>query len=148
MLLARGVSPGASGRGYAQAREAALRALALDDGCADAQMALGAIAFLGDWDWIGAERSLARALEINPNHTEAYVLYGRLLDALGRLDEGLAMKMRALERDPSSPLVHQAISLSVLESAPFRRHGRVGDKTLELDPRHLVAREHLAGRYW
>ena len=55
---------------YARARAAALRALALDNGCADAQMALGAIAFLGDWDWIGAERSLTRALEINPNHTE------------------------------------------------------------------------------
>lgn len=133
---------------YARAREAALRALALDDGCADAQMALGAIAFLGDWDWIGAERSLVRALEINPNHTEAYVLYGRLLDALGRLDEGLAMKMRALERDPSSPFVHQAISLSFWNQRRFEDTIAWATKTLELDPRHLVAREHLAGAYW
>lgn len=133
---------------YARAREAALRALALDDGCADAQMALGAIAFLGDWDWIGAERSLARALEINPSHTEAYVLYGRLLDSLGRLDEGLAMKMRALERDPSSPFVHQAISLSYWNQRRFEDTIVWATKTLELDPRHLVAREHLAGAYW
>ena len=133
---------------YARAREAAVRALALDDGCADAQMALGAIAFLGQWDWIGAERSLSRALEINPNHTEAYVLYGRLLEALGRLDEGLAMKMRALERDPSSPFVHLAISLSFWNQRRFEDTIAWANKTLELDPRHLVAREHLAGAYW
>jgi DNA-binding winged helix-turn-helix (wHTH) protein/Flp pilus assembly protein TadD len=133
---------------YAQAREAALRALALDDACADAQMALGAIAFLGQWDWVGAERSLIRALEINPNHTEAYVLYGRLLDALGRLDEGLAMKMRALERDPSSPLVHLAISMSYWNQRRFEDAIAWATRTLELDPRHLVAREHLAGAYW
>ena len=133
---------------YARARTAALRALALDNGCADAQMALGAIAFLGDWDWIGAERSLARALEVNPNHTEAYVLYGRLLDALGRLDEGLAMKMRALERDPSSPLVHQAVALSYWNQRRFEDTIVWAMKTLELDPRHLIAREHLAAAYW
>ena len=133
---------------YPQAREAALRALALDGGCADAQMALGAIAFLGQWDWVGAERSLTRALEINPNHTEAYVLYGRLLDSLGRLEEGLAMKMRALERDPSSPFVHLAISLSYWNQRRFEDAIVWASKTLELDPRHLTAREHLAAAYW
>src|SRR5262249_53580354 len=97
---------------YSRARGAALRALALDDSCADAQVALGALSFLGQWDWVGAERSLQRALEINPSHTEAYVLYGRVLEAVGRLEEGLAMKMRALERDPLSPLVHLSISMS------------------------------------
>jgi tetratricopeptide (TPR) repeat protein len=140
VLHARRVSSGAGSRG--------LRALALDDGCADAQMALGAVAFLGQWDWIGAERSLTRALEINPNHTEAYVLYGRLLDALGRLDEGLAMKLRALERDPSSPFVHLAISMSYWNQHRFEDAIAWATKTLELDPRHLVAREHLAAAYW
>ena len=67
---------------YERARASSLRALAVDDACADAQVALAAVSFLGQWDWVGAERSLQRALEINPNHTEAYVLYGRLLDAL------------------------------------------------------------------
>jgi DNA-binding winged helix-turn-helix (wHTH) protein/tetratricopeptide (TPR) repeat protein len=133
---------------WSRARDAALRALALDDSCADAQVALGAVSFLGRWDWVGAERSLERALEINPSHTEAYVLYGRLLDALGRLDEGLEMKMRALERDPLSPLVHLAISMSYWNQRRFEDSIRWANRTLELDPGHLVAREHLAGAYW
>jgi DNA-binding winged helix-turn-helix (wHTH) protein/tetratricopeptide (TPR) repeat protein len=133
---------------YARAKTAALRALALDEACADAQVALGAICFLGHWDWTGAERSLQRALELNPNHTEAYVLYGRLLDALGRLDEGLEMKQRALERDPFSPFVHLAISMSYWHQRRFDDSIAWANKTLALDPRHLVAREHLAGAYW
>ena len=61
---------------YAEARSAALRALAMDASCADAQTALGAVLFLGEWDWLGAERSLTRALELNPNHTQAICCTG------------------------------------------------------------------------
>ena len=133
---------------YERARAAALRSLALDDASADAQVALGAVSFLGQWDWVGAERSLQRALEINSNHTEAYVLYGRLLDALGRLQDGLEMKLRALERDPFSPFVHQAIAMSYWHQRRYEDSIAWANKTLELDPRHLVAREHLAAAYW
>src|SRR5688572_25308464 len=56
---------------YAQAKTSALRALALDDACADAQVALGTVLFLSEWDWVCAEKSLRRALEINSTHSEA-----------------------------------------------------------------------------
>ncbi|HSD67817.1 MAG TPA: winged helix-turn-helix domain-containing protein, partial [Vicinamibacteria bacterium] len=81
------------GEAFSDARAAALRALAMDDACADAQVALGAVLFRGDWNWTGAERSLERALRLNPNHTEAYLQYGSLLEALGRIAEGLEMKL-------------------------------------------------------
>jgi hypothetical protein len=68
---------------------------------------------------VGAERSLRRALEINPDHTETLLQYGSLHEALGRLDEGLRFKQQALARDPRSlVLVHIAIScFSKLDSA-------------------------------
>jgi DNA-binding winged helix-turn-helix (wHTH) protein len=50
---------------YARAKTAALRALALDDSSADAQVALGTVLFLSEWDWVGAERSLARAIDLD-----------------------------------------------------------------------------------
>ena len=104
---------------FAEAKSSALRALAMDSGSADAQVALGAVLFLGEWDWVGAERSLRRALEINPDHTETLLQYGSLHEALGRLDEGLRFKQQALARDPRSlVLVHIAIScFSKLDSA-------------------------------
>jgi DNA-binding winged helix-turn-helix (wHTH) protein/tetratricopeptide (TPR) repeat protein len=132
---------------YAEARAAALRALAMNDMCADAQVALGAVLFLSEWNWIGAARSLERALELNPNHTEAYLLYGRLMETLSQLDRGLEMKQRALERDPFSPLVHLQIALSFWNQHRFDEAIEWANRTLELDPGHPHAREYLAGAY-
>jgi predicted Zn-dependent protease len=100
------------------------------------------------WNWAGAERSLNRALQLNPNHSEGFLIYGQLLEALGRLEEGLQMKLRALERDPFSPLVHLQISLSYWNQHLYDDAIEWANKTLELDPRHPHAREHLAGAYW
>jgi tetratricopeptide (TPR) repeat protein len=119
----------------------------MDDSSSDAQVALGAVLFFSEWNWVGAQRSLMRALQLNPNHSEGYLLYGELLDALGRLEEGLQMKMRALERDPFSPLVHLQISLSYWHQRRYDESIEWANKTLELDPQHPSAREHLAGAY-
>jgi DNA-binding winged helix-turn-helix (wHTH) protein len=132
---------------YARARVSALRALALDHASADAQVALGAVMFLNEWDWIGAERSLQRALDISPAHTQARLLYGHLLEAQGKLADGLAMKLRALEHDPFAPSVHLAIALSYWCQRNYDESMRWANKTLDLDPKHLLAREFLAGAY-
>ncbi|MBV8818302.1 MAG: tetratricopeptide repeat protein, partial [Acidobacteriaceae bacterium] len=133
---------------YQQAKAAALTALAIDPSCSEAQLALGIVLFLSEWNWIGAERSLRRALELNPNHTEACLVLGRLLEATGRLKEGLQLKLKALERDPRSPLVHLQISLSYWNQRRYDESIEWANKTLELDPHHMLAREHLAAAYW
>jgi DNA-binding winged helix-turn-helix (wHTH) protein/Tfp pilus assembly protein PilF len=132
---------------YASAREAALRALAMEASNADAQVALGTVLFLGDWNWNGARRSLERALELNADHTEGWLLYGRLLEALGYLEEGLAAKQRALERDPSSATVHLQIALSYWNQRRYDDMLVRVTRSLEFDPQHLLAREFLAGGY-
>jgi DNA-binding winged helix-turn-helix (wHTH) protein len=132
---------------YARARVSALRALALDDASADAQVALATVMFLSEWDWIGAERSLQRALERHPTHTQARLLYGHLLEALGKLTDGLAMKLRALEHDPFSPSVHLAIAQSYWNQRRYDESIRWAQKTVDLDAAHLLAREFLAGAY-
>jgi DNA-binding winged helix-turn-helix (wHTH) protein/Tfp pilus assembly protein PilF len=133
---------------YAAARAAALRALAMQDGCADALVALGTVLFLSDWNWVGAERSLERALAIDPGHVDGYLLYGRLLDTLGRLDAGLAAKMKALERNPHSPLVHMQVALSLWNQRRYDEMIQWANKALALDPQHLLAREFIASAYW
>lgn len=132
---------------YTQAKAAALQALAMDPACADAQVALAEVLFLSEWNWLGAERCLLRALELNPHHTEACLLYGQLLEALGRLQEGLAWKQKALERDPQSPLVHLQLSISYWHQRKYDDVIAWANKTLKLDPQHPHAREFLAGAY-
>src|SRR4029450_10658708 len=45
---------------FTEAKASALRALAMDSASADAQVALGTVLFLSEWDWGGAERGLRR----------------------------------------------------------------------------------------
>ena len=132
---------------YNEARAEALRALAMDDACADAQVALGSVLFFSEWNWEGAERSLKRALQLDPQHTEAYLLSGQLQEALGKLEEGLEMKLKALERDPFSALVHLQISMSYWNQRRYDNAIEWANKALALDPQHPHAREHLAGAY-
>ncbi len=133
---------------YEEARSAALRALAMDPSSADAQVALGAVLFLHDWNWAGAARSLERALLFNPSHTDGWLLYRRLLEARGDLAEGLAAKQRALEQAPASSLVHLQIALSFWNQRRYDDMILWANRALTLDPDHLMAREHIAGAYW
>jgi serine/threonine protein kinase len=132
----------------AEAKTIALRALALDDKSADAQVALGQVMFFSEWDWTAAERSFQRALAINPNHAEAYLHYGGLMEALGQLTRGFELKLQGLECDSTSALAHVLIAVSLWNQ---RRYDDVivwVNKALDRDPRHLFARELLVGAYW
>jgi serine/threonine protein kinase len=133
---------------FADARVAALRALAIDGESADAHVALGQVLFLSDWDWPNAERSFERALEINPNHPEAFLHYGGLMEALGRLDRGLRLKQQALERDPGSALAHVLIAVSYWNQRRYDDTIAWVDRALARDPKHLFAHQRRSGAYF
>jgi serine/threonine protein kinase len=133
---------------FGEAKAAALRAVALDHESADAQAALGLVMLVAEWDWIAAERSFQRALAINPNHAEAYLHYGSLMEALGDLERGFHLKLQGLECDSTSALAHVQIAGSFWHQ---RRYDDVivwANKALDRNPHHLIARQLLAAAYW
>jgi TolB-like protein/DNA-binding winged helix-turn-helix (wHTH) protein len=88
------------------AREAAEKALQLDNSLAEAHTSLAAVKILHDWDWPGAEQEFHRALELDPNLAQAHHWYGNLLlGPEGRHDEAIAQLKRAGELDPLSPII-------------------------------------------
>ena len=133
---------------YGEAKAAALRAVALDDKSADARVALGQVMFTAEWDWIAAERSFQRALAIDPNHAEAYIYYGILMEALGDLERGLSLKMQGLECDSTSVLAHLWIAVSFWNQRRYDDMIVWANKALDRDPQHPFARELLAGAHW
>jgi tetratricopeptide (TPR) repeat protein len=96
---------------YGPAKQAAERALALDDELADAHCALAFAKLVFDYDWQGAESGFQRALALSPNHADAFDLYGRLCSAQQRYDEAIAMQRRAQEPDPLAHRVDIATAL-------------------------------------
>ena len=93
-------------RGFSPPREsqqkvewAALKALQLDDTLAEAHVALGASKFI-IFDWVGAEKEIKRALELDPNSFQAIEAYSIYLRTVRGGAEGLPYAIRARELDP------------------------------------------------
>jgi len=83
-----------------KAREAAARALQIDDTLGEAHYLLGIVAYYYDWNWPGAEKELRRGIELNPSFGEAHYGYALYLNSTGRHDEAIAEIQRAQEVDP------------------------------------------------
>jgi tetratricopeptide (TPR) repeat protein len=69
---------------------------------------LAQVLLYDDWDFVGAERELKRALELKPSYAEGHHQYSHLLLLLGRNDESLIESKKFLELDPvsESPIGH------------------------------------------
>ena len=84
-------------------RNAAVKALELDDGLAEAHLALGVLAFFHDADWIGADQRFRKALELDPNNALAHMFAGLLASALGRRSDAVAFARKSIEIDDQNP---------------------------------------------
>ena len=65
------------------AKEAALKALAIDGRVGDAHFALAVVLDFFEWNWTGAEREYHRALELKPGDTQARCVYANMLGRVG-----------------------------------------------------------------
>jgi len=86
--------------GFARAREAAEKALAIDPDYALAHARLGFIAMNADNDLAAAARHYQRALALDPANLDVLRNTTALLNSLGRLDEALALSEAVVRRDP------------------------------------------------
>jgi tetratricopeptide (TPR) repeat protein len=105
--------------GYGRAREAAERALALEPDLPEAHARMARTQMLQDWDWRGAEASLARALELAPANTMVLRIAGTLSQYLGRLEEAIGFYRRALEQDPLSGPTYYALGYALYAAGRF-----------------------------
>ncbi len=88
-----------SKEGMPLAREAAEKALALDETLAEAHYTLARVRHF-EFDWRGAETAFQKAIELNPNLGSAHTLYAEYLSHLGRFDDAVREIRLAQELDP------------------------------------------------
>ena len=130
-----------------KAKQAALRALELDDKLAEAHASLGQIAAYYDYDFATAEREYRRALELNPNYPTAHQWLAEHLSAVKRFDEAIAEVRRALELDPLSLIINRIYADILVDARRFDEAIEQFQKTIELDPNFPTAHYFLARAY-
>ncbi|MFN0108011.1 MAG: protein kinase domain-containing protein [Blastocatellia bacterium] len=83
-----------------KAKEAAERAVALEDTLAEGHNSLGFVKHRYEWDWAAAEREFKRAIELDPNYAPARIWYSSFLTSVGRMDEAVEEARRCQELAP------------------------------------------------
>jgi len=130
-----------------KAKDAALKALALDDKLAEAHASLGQIAAYYDYDFATAEREYRRAIELNPNYATAHQWLAEHLSAMNRIDEALIEIRKALDLDPMSVMMNRIHADILMDGRRFDEAIQQYHKTIELDPNISIAHYFLARAY-
>jgi len=110
----RGLRP--TEEGYALARRAADKALAIDPDYAKGYARLGWIKMVHDHDLAAAARHLERAMELDPIDPDILGDAAVLAEDLGRLDEAIALQEYVVARDPVNSRAHRRLGLSYLSA--------------------------------
>jgi tetratricopeptide (TPR) repeat protein len=99
-----------------KAKEAALRALSINDLDAEAHSSLAMVKYRFDWDWEGAEKEFKRAFELNRGYSAAHYWYSNYLGVSGRFEEAFVHAKTARELSPFSPVMHLGLGLLLYAS--------------------------------
>ena len=132
---------------YPKVRDAAARALQLNDDEAEAHVYLAESRRILDWDLDGAEAEFNRAVEIDPNSTPSNYFIAALHAARGNRDQALTYLQRTSKIDPAS------LWVSNFACELYRYFGlndeaiAAGERSLQLDPTFLYGEPLLAALY-
>jgi serine/threonine-protein kinase len=85
-----------------QAKLYAGKALAINNGFAEAHSSIGIIKLVYDWDWPGAAEEFRHHLSLSPQSVDSFSCSLHYADPMGRNDEAIAGIKKALALDPSS----------------------------------------------
>jgi serine/threonine-protein kinase len=132
---------------YSNVRQAALSAIQIDDGEAEAHVYLAETKRILDWDLRGAESEYLRALEIDSNSTTSNYFIAAFYAAIGEREKTLTYLSRTAKIDPAS------LWVSNFACEIYRYFGLIdeamaaGERSLQLDPTFLYSEPLLAALY-
>jgi len=120
-----------------KAKEAALRAVEIDENLAEAHSSLALVSVYYDHDWSRAEKESRRALELDPYLISAHQRYGSYLTFMGRFEESIRHYETALELDPFSLQINMNLATTYYLRGEYDRAVNHLIKTIELEPSYM-----------
>ncbi len=132
---------------YPASKEAALKAIALDEKDAEAHCYLSEAKRVLDWDLAGENAELQHALQLDPNSAPAHFFLALLPLFRGELKEGLQFVLDAEKLDPVSPIISYVATAAYLANDRIDDAINEGQRTLLLDPNYFYLDSNLAAAY-
>ena len=126
-----------------KAKEAALKAVQIDDTLAEAHSSLGAT-LCYDWNWPEAGKHLLRGLELDPNSSLAHFTYALFLNSTRGPEEARAEFDRAQKLEPFDAYINAPAANR--SERPEEAINRIRS-TIDLDPNFYFAHVLAAGIY-
>jgi DNA-binding winged helix-turn-helix (wHTH) protein/tetratricopeptide (TPR) repeat protein len=120
-----------------KAKEAALRAVEIDENLAEAHSSLGLVNVYYDHDWIGAESEFRKAIKLNPDLVSSHQRYGSYLTFMGRFEESIRHYETALDLDPFSLQINMNLATTYFLRGEYERSINHLAKTIELEPNYM-----------
>src|SRR5438477_7976353 len=132
---------------YPASKEAALKAIALDENDAEAHCYLSEAKRVLDWDLEGADAELKRAVQLDPSSAPVHVFLALLPLFRGEVKEGLALVLKAEQLDPVSPIISYVATAAYLADNRIEEAIAEGQRTQQLDPHYFYLDSALAEAY-
>jgi len=123
---------------FPKGREAAMTALRLDPGLAEAHTSLAALLWLHDWHWEKAETEFKRSLELSPTYPTANHWYAEFVMTMGRHQEAVSRITNGQELDPLSLIINVAVGWALYLGRRYDEAIEQLRRTTELDPNYPV----------
>jgi tetratricopeptide (TPR) repeat protein len=121
-------------KAFAEAKPAALRAVALDGEFAEGHAALGLLRLLDEWDWHAADAATRRAMDLAPGNPYVYWKRGVYLRYAGRAEESIAVHRHAESLDPFSIVAIQEVGFALYYARRFDEASEQIQKAIEFEP--------------
>ena len=121
------------------AKAAAAKALDIDDTIAEAHATLGAIRMTAEHDWLGAEQSFRRAIELAPDYATARNWYANFLAAQSRFDDAIREAQEAVALDPLSVMWRMGVGHMLFLARRYEEAVETELTVLEVEPHFWLA---------
>ncbi|MBI5471642.1 MAG: tetratricopeptide repeat protein [Ignavibacteriae bacterium] len=132
---------------YPRAKDAALRAMSMDDGLSEVHTSFANALMHFDWNWSRAEAEFKQAIALNPSTARAHRWLGLLQTVSGRFEEAMIEGEKAIQLDPLSPAIRADAALTLYFAGHYDRAIDAFNAILQMDPTFVVAYLPLGGAY-
>ena len=119
-------------------KQAAIRALHLDDSSSSSHLAMGVV-YDQEYDRKKAEKEFARSLDLNPNDSLAWQQHGNHMLSDGKFDQAIAEQEQALRLDPFSPIINANLARAFYYARQYDQAIVQAQKTLKREPNYPIA---------